>query len=72
MLDDALAALAAAGILWIGYGGYRLIHATTARSFAVALTAFFAALFLLAGMAAIGRAVGIAAVERLTHSAEAH
>lgn len=27
MLDDALAALAAAGILWIGYGGYRLLTA---------------------------------------------
>lgn len=50
-----------AALFLTGYGGYRLIHATTARSFAMALTAFVAALFLLAGMAAIGQRAHIGA-----------
>lgn len=50
-----------AALFLTGYGGYRLIHAGQARSCVIAMLAFVAALFLLAGMAAIGQRAHIGA-----------
>lgn len=50
-----------AALFLTGYGGSRLIHAKQVRSYVTAFLAFAAALFLLAGMAAIGQRAHIGA-----------